>query len=245
MKILIAVIAYNEEKNIASVVDDLNSNNFGYDIVVIDNGSHDETISICRRMGIDYVTHCINSGNSMGTVATYFLYAYQEKYDMLCQFDGDGQHLASELPKIIEPLKKGEADYVIGSRFLLKEGFQSYFFRRVGVKLFSMLNSTITGTKITDATSGFRAYGKNVINFFAKYYKHEIIDPNQLLLLSYFMGAKIKEVPVQMRERLHGSSEFNLLNSISFPLKGFIKIMGSLLQSSQVREYGRIFKNGD
>jgi len=239
MKILVAIIAYDEAHNISAAIADLQAHNFGFDIVVIDNGSSDETAAKARESGIDVVSHCVNSGSSAGTLMSYFMYARRNDFDILCQFDGDGQHIAAELPKIIDPIRTNQADYVIGSRFIEKEGFQSSFVRRLGIRLFAKIDSIITGQKITDITSGFRAYGRNTIDFFAKYHRHEVYDTNQLLLLSHFSGARILEVPVIMQERLHGESEFNLLNSISFPIKGFINLTGCILQKNQVKRIRR------
>jgi hypothetical protein len=167
---------------------------------------------------------------------SYFLYAQRNGYDCLCQFDGDGQHVAAELPKIIQPVLEGRADYVIGSRFLKKEGFQSYFFRRLGIQLFAALDSLVVGQKLTDVTSGFRAYSPRVLDFFAKRHRHELSDTNQLLLLSHFAGAKILEVPVVMRARQHGTSEFRSLAAFTFPVKGVINILGCLLQKRRIRK---------
>jgi glycosyltransferase involved in cell wall biosynthesis len=235
MKTLIAVIAYNEEKNIRRTLDDLASMGRLHDVVVIDNASMDGTVALCQEAGARVLSHCVNTGGSFGTVMTYFRYAEENGYEILCQFDGDGQHLAAELPKIIDPIVSGEADYVIGSRFLEKKGFQSYFFRKTAIRLFSFFDSRIIGQKVTDVTSGFRAYNRKVIRFFARYYRHEIHDPNQLLLLSHFAGARIKEVPVMMKERLYGVSEYQLLKALAFPIKGLVNIMGCLLQRKQIR----------
>ena len=236
-KIIVTVIAYNEEQNIGGVLQDLVDHNFGYDIVVIDNGSYDRTAEISRSMGIPVVSHCINTGSQFGTINTVFMYAYDNDYDILCQFDGDGQHRASEIIKNVEVLKRGEADFVIGSRFLEKKGFQSYFIRRIGIKFFSWLDSRIIGHKMTDITSGFQAYNRKIINFFSQYFRHEISDTNQFLLISHFAGAKIKEVPIIMDERKHGRSEFGLFESIGFIGKSFINIIGCLLQRHQIKEY--------
>jgi glycosyltransferase involved in cell wall biosynthesis len=236
MKILISVIAYNEEKNIAKTLEDLINANFGYDIVVFDNGSIDKTVEIAKSLKIQVVSHCTNSGSSAGTVMSYFLYGFYYNYDIVCQFDGDGQHLARELPKIINPIVSGTADYVIGSRFLEKGGFQSYRYRRLGISLFSLIDSLIIGQKITDITSGARAYSKKVIRFFARQHQHEIYDTSQLLLLSHFSGARITEVPIIMQEREFGKSEFNLLNAVSFPIKAIINIIGCVLQKNIIRK---------
>ena len=235
MRTIIAVIAYNEEKNIAKTLKDLRDHDAGYDVVVIDNGSGDNTARVCEEMGVDVVSHCVNTGCSYGTLMTYFLYAYKYNYDIVCQFDGDGQHMAVELPKIIGPIENGEADFVIGSRFLEKRGFQSSFLRRIGIRLFSVICSKAIGTKITDVTSGFKAYNRNTIEFFAKQYKHEIYDTSQVLLLGSFSGARIKEVSVEMKEREFGKSEYSSLSALWFPIKGIINILGCLLQKSQIK----------
>ncbi len=235
MKILVAIIAYNESGNIGNTIQSLQKNDLGFDIVLIDNGSSDHTVRIADELGIDTVSHCINSGSSMGTVMTYFLYAYKHGYDIVCQFDGDGQHIASELPKILGPILDGEADYVIGSRFLTGEGFQSSFLRRSVIKIFSWISSIVVGQKIYDVTSGFRAYNKKVIQFFAEKYRHELYDTSQLLLLSHFAGAKIKEVPAEMQQRMYGKSEFSSFTALAYPLKGIISIFGVLMQRNYIR----------
>jgi len=244
MRILIAVIAYNEVKNIADCLSDLISNKNNYDIILVDNSSDDGTIDIAKKNGINTLIHASNIGGCYGTIFTYFKYAYLEKYDIVCQFDGDGQHIAEELHKIIEPIQKNEADYIIGSRFLDKVGFQSYFLRRLGIKLFAKLDSLIIGHKVTDVTSGFRAHGRKVIELFGKHYKHEIYDTNQLLLLSHFAGIKIVEVPVRMKERIHGESDFNILNSVTYPFKGIVNILGTLLQKKEIKKYNK-YINGN
>lgn len=235
-RVLVAIIAYNEELNIRNTIQDLRDADLGYDIVLVDNGSSDRTVEIAKEMNIPTVSHFINSGSSAGTVMTYFNYAYRYNYDVMCQFDGDGQHIASELPKIVDPVLNDEADYVIGSRFITKEGFQSYAVRRAGIRLFSFINSRIIGQKVTDITSGARAYNRKVFEFFAKKYRHEVYDTNQLLLLSHFAGARIKEVPVVMKEREHGVSEFNIYNALAFPAICLINIVGTLLQRSSIRK---------
>lgn len=236
MKTLVAVIAYNEERNLPAALRDLAEHNCGFDVVVIDNGSADRTVRVARDLGVPVVAHCINAGGSMGTVTSYFNYAWQHDYDVLCQFDSDGQHIAVELPRIMVPVQKGEADYVIGSRFLERQGFQSTAVRRAGIRLFSWIDSLIIGHGVTDVTSGFRAYSRHVIEFFGHRFRHEIHDTNQLLLLSHFSGARILEVSARMRERVHGQSEYDFINAFSFPFKGLVNIGGVLLQRRLIRE---------
>ena len=235
MKILVSVISYNEEANIEATLRDLVDNNFGYDVVVIDNGSSDRTGAICRGLGIPVVRHCVNTGSSVGTLLSYFIYAYARDYDVLCQFDADGQHRAVELPKIIDPVVAGRADIVIGSRFIERAGFQSTATRRIGIWLFSRLFSRVTGCRLTDITSGFRAYGRDVIEFFGHSYRDPIYDSmNQFLLLAFFAGLRVREVPVMMEPRQFGHSEFNLWNSIAFPVKGLMTFLACLLQRRRI-----------
>lgn len=233
MKILIAVIAYNEAESIGNVIDDLNNHNIGYDIIVIDNGSFDNTREICLNKKIRVLSHCVNSDIN-GAWKTYLKYAWKKDYDIVCQFDGDGQHLAKELPKIIDPIINKEANQVIGSRFLGNSTFQSSLLRRIGIRLFSFILSGIFKYKIKDVTSGFIAFDRRVISFFSNYYKSEINDSNQTHLLSYFSGAKIQEVSVEMNLRKHGSSLFNWLNSIVYPFNGLFNIMGCLLLKKEI-----------
>jgi glycosyltransferase involved in cell wall biosynthesis len=235
VKTLIAIIAYNEELSIRATLEDLRTHNFGFDVVVVDNSSTDRTVEICRQLGLRVIPHCVNSGGAMGTVTTYFQAAYQDGYDCLCQFDGDGQHVAAELPKIVGPIRSGQADYVIGSRFIRKEGFQSTLPRRLGIRLFSHLDSAIMGQRVTDVTSGFRAYSRSVIELFGRAYRFELHDTNQLLLASHFSGARVLEVPVVMRERLHGQSEFDLANAVAYPFLGVVNILGVWLQQRNIQ----------
>jgi glycosyltransferase involved in cell wall biosynthesis len=235
VRILVSVISYNEQANIEATLRDLLSHNCGFDLVVIDNGSNDATQAICARLGIRTVRHCVNTGSSVGTLIAYFAYAYANGYDVLCQFDADGQHVAAELPKIIEPITRGAADCVIGSRFIERAGFQSTFVRRLGIRLFSHLFSALTGCKLTDITSGFRAYGRPVIEFFGHTYRDPVYDSmNQFLLLTFYAGFRIREVAVSMRAREFGASEFNPWNSIVFPVKGCMTFMACILQRRRI-----------
>ncbi len=235
MRILVSVISYNEESNIEATLRDLIEHNFGYDIVVIDNGSTDKTQMICRNLGIPTVRHCVNTGSSVGTLISYFAYAYVRGYDVLCQFDGDFQHIAAELSKIVAPIERKEADCVVGSRFLDRIGFQSTFARRIGIRVFSRLFTAVTGQELTDITSGFRAYNSDVIEFFGHTYRGPIYDSiSQFLLLTFFAGFRIVEVPVVMRARELGVSEFNVRNALSFPFKGVMTFAACLLQRRRI-----------
>ena len=232
------MIAYNEAPNLEGVIEDLRSH-CDHDLVVVDNGSTDDTAAIARRLAVPCVSHCVNTGQSMGTVKTYFQYAWHHGYDVVCQFDGDGQHDATYLDAIIDPVLEDRADYVIGSRFIRHEGFQSSATRRLGINLFSLLASRIVGQEITDVTSGFRACGRRVIQFFGHEYKHELYDTSQLLLLAHYSGARAMEVPVTMRPRKDGASEYTLWRAVWFPLLAILNVVSTRLQRTQIRRMGR------
>ena len=157
-------------------------------------------------------------------------YANFHNYDVYCHMDGDNQHSASQLNLILNPILENDADIVIGSRFIKKEGFQSSFTRRLGIKIFSNIVSLYAKTKLTDITSGFRAYNKKAITFFSRNYKHEIEASVQMLLLASFKNLKIIEVPITMKPTSKGKSEINLINAVKFPIYATISLIGTLLQ---------------
>lgn len=233
MKVLIAVIAYNEEESIKKVLEDLQKYNKGYDVIVIDNGSTDRTKLNSEEMNAKVICHCVNSDIN-GTWKTYFKYARRNNYDIVCQFDGDGQHLAKELPKIVDPIINGEANQVIGSRFLGNYTFRPSFTRRLGISIFSIILSSIFKYRIKDVTSGFIAFDRRVIDFFSMYYKNEINDSNQTHLLSFFSGANIIEVPVEMNLRRYGNSMFNWINVFIYPFKGFFNIIECIILKKDI-----------
>ncbi len=231
MKILTVISNYNEEKAIRSTIQDIRDNcTMNTDILVIDNCSTDNSLDIIKDMGVDYVSHPVNTGGSAGVIKTAFAYACYHDYDIYCHMDGDNQHKASELTHIVKPLLNNEADVVTGSRFINKKGFQSSFIRRIGIFTFSKLISLVTGRKFTDITSGFRAYNKKAIIYFGKKFKQEIETITQMELVMYYAGLRGKEVPVTMQARTSGKSEINFTNALKFPIYNFISFIGTVVQ---------------
>ncbi|MGE5495708.1 MAG: glycosyltransferase family 2 protein [Burkholderiales bacterium] len=223
MKKLVIIPAYNEEENIIGVIKDLKGNAPDFDYVIINDCSTDTTLDICKNERFNYINMPINSGIGIA-VQTGYLYALQNGYDIVVQFDGDGQHDASYLSSLIMPIINNEADFVIGSRFIKKEGFQTTLFRRFGVNLFRRLISLLTHVRITDATSGFRAAGKSAIEFLSENYATDYPEPESIVSLIK-NGYTIKEIPVVMRERKGGKSSINLLKSIYYMIKVVIAVI--------------------
>lgn len=236
MRIILIVSNYNEEKAIINTLNDIRSNaSVSCDVLVVDNCSTDESVKLIRDAGADYIRHPVNTGGSAGVIKTAFTYAYYHNYDIYCHMDGDNQHMAAELQKIVNPLVLGTADVVTGSRFIAREGFQSSRSRRLGIYIFSWLLSLFTGRRYTDITSGFRAYNRRAIEFFAKRFKQEIETVTQLELAMHYGGLTGVEVAVTMRPRTSGKSEINMINAIKFPVFNIISLLGTLIQMRKLR----------
>lgn len=223
LKIIAIVPACNEEKNMAPVIADLRKNQPGIKIVVLNDASTDQTEKVARASGVTVLNLAVNLGIG-GAVQTGFIYARDEKYDIAFQFDGDGQHLASEIDKLLEPLIRKETDVVIGSRFLEKGGFRSSLARQAGIRLISLVNKLLTGRKIMDSTSGFRAFNQKAIAFLAENYSQDYPEPEAVVQLLR-NGFNILEVPVQMRARLSGHSSIKPIHSFYYIIKVLLSNM--------------------
>lgn len=231
MKILTVVSNYNEEEAIQTTILDLkNNSSIETDILVIDNSSFDMSIEAIKKLNVDYLAHPVNTGGSAGVIKTAFAYAHYHDYDIYCHMDGDSQHKASELIHIVKPILEGEVDVVTGSRYIDKTGFQSSLSRRLGIKVFSKFMSWVVGRKYTDITSGFRAYNKKAIRYFAKNFKQEIETVIQLELVMHFEGLVGKDVPVLMLPRTSGKSEITFLKALKFPVYNTISFLGTIIQ---------------
>jgi len=229
MKILIIIPAYNEGKNILKtynkVMDLKHKEKINLDVIVVNDGSTDNTEKICQENNLNYIT-LINNLGIGGAVQTGYKYALEHDYDIAIQFDGDGQHNEKYVKNIIKPIIDGQANMVIGSRFIVKDfsKFKSTKARRVGIKLISLLIKIVTKYKITDPTSGFRACDKNIIQIFASDYPAEYPEPESLTHLIK-SGYKVLEVPVEMNERQGGKSSIHSWKNIYYMLNVYLSII--------------------
>lgn len=208
--------AYNEQDSIMGVVNDLRQHD--YDYVVINDGSTDATARILKDEDARYVDLLTNLGIG-GAVQTGYLLAKQNGYDVAVQVDGDGQHDAAYIDKLLEPIKDGSADIVVGSRYVGDESaFKSSFMRRVGIRFLSFVLKVSCGKKILDVTSGFRAIDARAINMFVNYYPSDYPEPESL---AYAIngGLRVTEVPVAMHERQGGSSSIKGLKPVYYMTK--------------------------
>lgn len=220
-RVLVIIPAYNESESILATVRDVASH--GYDYVVINDGSRDDTLAICRSNGVNVVDLPQNLGIG-GAVQCGHKYAKHYGYDIDIQVDGDGQHDPSYIPKLIEQIVAG-SDLAIGSRFVSDQGgFKSTFMRRVGIVWLSKSLRLLTGCRVTDPTSGFRACGPKAIDLFCTSYPVDYPEPESIATAVH-RGLSISEVPVSMRERQGGSSSIGGLSSIYYMIKVTLAIV--------------------
>ena len=217
MKTLIIIPAFNEAENIENVVENLIKNHPEYDYVLINDGSSDETLKICKRNGYSYIDLPINLGIG-GAVQTGYKYALDNGYDIAVQMDGDGQHDPAFLDGMKKVIESGEADAVIGSRFVEKEGFQSSAARRIGIVFLSGLGRFLTGVRLKDITSGYRMVNRKLIKIYAEDYPADYPEPEAMVIAAIY-GCRLTEFPVVMKERAGGSSSINLKRSVYYMIK--------------------------
>lgn len=225
MKVLLIIPAYNEEENILNTVKQIEEHSEEIDYIVINDGSTDKTEEILKNNNINHIKLVHNLGIG-GAVQTGYKYACENGYDIAIQFDGDGQHDVKCVEKICKPLIDGQADMVIGTRYLDKSSseFQSTFMRRLGANIISICIKMFAGAKITDPTSGFRAANKKVIEEFAKEYPKEYPEPESTVSL-LVNGYTVKEIPVSMNERTGGTSSIRLWKTVDYMAKVVLAII--------------------
>lgn len=221
-KVLVIIPAYNEEGAILTTVETIgqykanNKLNFELDYVVINDGSKDSTQTILENNQINHVNLIANLGIG-GAVQTGYKYAKYHDYDVAVQFDGDGQHDIKDIDKIVIPILNDETDFVIGSRFVdeSKDNFKSTLMRRVGINLISFFIKKMTGKKVHDTTSGYRAANKKIITLFSETYPLVYPEPQTTTLVA-LLEFRITELPVNMFERTTGESSITPFKSVIY-----------------------------
>jgi len=232
---LVAIVpAWNESGSIGGVVDEIRAFDARIDVVVVDDASSDDTASVARGHGATVLGLPFNVGIG-GAVQTGFRYARDEGYEVAVRLDGDGQHDASELGKLLGPIHAGEADFVVGSRFVDPSGtYRPPFARRVGIGVFARLVSFLGGQHVTDTTSGFAALNRFGIELFAVEYPHDYPEV-EATLVALRSGLRLRQVQVDMRERQAGTSSITFVRSLYY----IVKVMLALLVAS-LRRYPRL-----
>jgi glycosyltransferase involved in cell wall biosynthesis len=232
---LVAVVpAWNEERAIGRVVDEIKAFDAAATVVVVDDASSDATADVAEKHGATVLRLPFNVGIG-GAVQTGFRYARDEGFEVAVRLDGDGQHDAAELGKLLEPVRAGVADLVIGSRFVDAGGsYRPPFARRLGIRVFARLVSLLGGQRVTDTTSGFLALNRRGIVLFAVAYPHDYPEVEGTLV-ALRSGLRVAEVQVAMRERQAGTSSITFVRSLYY----IVKVMLALLVAS-LRRYPRL-----
>ena len=232
---LVAIVpAWNESGAIGRVVGEIREFDSAIDVVVVDDASSDDTAKVAESHGATVLSLPFNVGIG-GAVQTGFRFARDEGYEVAARLDGDGQHDASELEKLLGPIRAGTADLVIGSRFVDPGGsYRPPFARRTGIRLFARLVSVLGGQKVTDTTSGFVALSRSGIELFAVEYPHDYPEV-EATLVALRSGLRLTQVQVEMRERQAGTSSITFVRSLYY----IVKVMLALLVAS-LRRYPRL-----
>jgi glycosyltransferase involved in cell wall biosynthesis len=240
MKKLLAIVpAFNEAGAIAATIADIRSNAPGFDVLVIDDGSTDETSSLARACGALVLSHPFNLGIG-GAVQSGYQFAYEHDYDVAVQVDADGQHDAACLPQMLEHLAASPGlNMVTGSRFIesADDGYRSSASRRLGIRIFAAILSVIVGRRVTDPTSGFRMCDRQGISLFARDYPHDYPEVEAVLLL-HAHRLRGDEMPVRMRPRTTGRSSIKAPHSVLYMAKVLLAILVGLMRARPVPKAG-------
>ncbi|MBM4428715.1 MAG: glycosyltransferase family 2 protein [Chloroflexi bacterium] len=227
--VLLIIPAHNEANNLGKVLAEVKAQQLPLDVLVVDDCSKDETAAVAEQAGARVLRLPFNLGYG-GAVQAGFRYAVHYGYDFCVMMDADGQHAASSIAELLQPVRDGKADVALGSRFRGRMDYHTSFVKRVGMAFFSQVVSRIARQHITDPTSGFQAMNRDVISFFASdNYPVDFPDADTILLL-HFAGFCLQEVPVVMRERLSGESMHSSWKPIYYVAKMFLSIFIVLLR---------------
>ena len=227
-RVLVIIPAYNEESSLVGVVGAIRRDKPNADILIVNDGSTDNTAGVAENLGVFVANLPYNLGIG-AAMQTGYLYAERQGYDIAVQVDGDGQHPADQISKVVAPIRAGMADVAIGSRFLGEGDYVPSLARSVGIKTFSLMLSLVTGQKVTDPTSGFRAANRDVIRFYSKYYPDDYPEVEAIVLLRK-ADFNIMEVPVRMEARVWGRSSITHFHALYYMIKVSLAVFVDLFK---------------
>jgi glycosyltransferase involved in cell wall biosynthesis len=228
----IAIVpAFNEEESVPRVIEEIRAFDPAFEIVVVDDGSADGTCAAAERAGAHVVRLPFNLGIG-GAVQTGFRYAHENGFRLAVRVDGDGQHDPAQLGGLLEPVLRGEADIVVGSRFAgTGDGYQSSLSRRMGITILAKTVSMLVGRRVTDPTSGFQALNSRAIALFAADYPHDYPEVEAALMV-HKHKLRMAEVPVTMRERSAGRSSIGALSAVYYMVKVLLALFVGLFRKN-------------
>ena len=223
MRTIAIIPAFNEEDAIGTVVDEVFAFDPTFDVLVVDDASHDGTRERARQHGARVVCLPFNLGIG-GAVQAGFRYASNKGYDIVVRVDGDGQHDPAELGPLLNVVLTGRADICVGSRFAGGEGYRSSPARRVGIRLLARTVSLLTGQRVTDTTSGFQVLNRKAITLFAQDYPHDYPEVEAAVMV-HKHRLRLVELPVRMRERTAGRSSIRGAHTVYYMAKVMLAIL--------------------
>lgn len=235
---LAVVPAYNESSTIGAVVMALRRDAPQFDVLVVDDGSTDYTFEAASETGARVIRLPFNVGIG-GAVQAGFVYARDNDYGYMAQVDGDGQHDARELEKLVAAIDQPPyVDMVCGSRFMTQDyRYPAPVSRRTGIHIFAALLSSIVEGRVSDPTSGFRLYNRRAIELFARDYPHDYPEVEAVLMLHHHR-LKMREVPVMMHARGGGTSSISTGKSAYYMVKVLLALFVGLARRRPVVEVG-------
>ncbi len=220
MKTLAIIPAYNEEESIVDTVEELKAIAPQIDYVIVNDGSKDNTLAVCREHGYNVLNLPVNVGLTGGFQAG-MKYAWEKGYDYAVQFDADGQHRPAFIQKMVDAAVAQDADIVIGSRFVTEKNQASA--RMTGSALISGMIKLTTGKRIKDPTSGMRLYDRDMIKRFV--YEADFGPEPDTVAYLIRQGANVVEVQADMRDRTAGESYLSFSKSISYMMRTCMSIL--------------------
>jgi glycosyltransferase involved in cell wall biosynthesis len=226
--LLVIVPAYNEEGAIAQVIESVNDNVPGVPVLVIDDCSLDSTIDVARRAGAEVLALPHHLGLGGGVQAGYKL-AFELGFDYVIRVDGDGQHDARDIPRILERLKASGCEMVIGSRFAAENGSRTGAVRSLGIRFFRMVLRPILGKPVHDPTSGFVGVNRRALDLFSRSFPLEYPEIEALVVLQR-KRFRFEEVPCRMRPRMTGRSTITAMKSLYYIVHVLLGVFVNVLR---------------
>ena len=197
-KVLILIPVFNEARSIRELILEIRGLYPDMDVLVVDDGSSDDSVEAARAGGAIVISHCFNLGDGAAR-QTGFLYAIRRGYDYIIHLDGDRQHSPGEVSLFLDMLRRGEADLIVGSRFLGEHPYHLTISKKIGMKLFSTICSLVLRQKITDPTSGFRGINRRAMHIYTSGYYPQHFPDADVIISSHFRGLRIMEIPITVR----------------------------------------------
>jgi hypothetical protein len=227
--VLVIIPALDEEQSLPGIIEGIRRVAPWVDLLVVDDGSRDATAELSRARGVPVLRHAVNLGVG-AALQTGFRYAVERGYAIGVQLDADGQHDPADLEALVAPVREGRCDVAIGSRYVRRTAYRTPRMRRLGMLMFSAVVWLAVRQRVTDTTSGYRAYGRRVMGVCQHDFPRDFPDAPLIIALAR-RGFRFLEVPVEMREREAGRSFYTLGKSLYYPYKNLLASLMALLRT--------------